>query len=120
MDAKQFKDALHVAELAVNHAQAVREAHRKRSARENRDRQADITIALTRLKRAMRPIRSELARIPYQLNDADPARGAMRALVYGELIGQRAALLDASDQLQRERRKLWKMQSRKKVRNGKP
>lgn len=104
---------MRVAALVVSQAQDVRAAHRKRSARENRERQQDIAVALRRLREAMRPIRSELARIPYVLPDLEGKPG-------GDLLkAQQHHLRAASDDIQRERRKLWKMKSRKKVQNGK-
>lgn len=91
---------------AVQHAQDVRGAHRKRSARGSLSRETDITLALDRLKRVMRPIRSELARLPYLIREADPDE----AEVYREV---QEVLRLMSNDIQRERRKLWKMQQRK-------
>lgn len=108
MNGYEFSSALRVADLVVSQAQDVRAAHRKRSARENKERQQDIAVALRRLREAMRPIRSELARIPYALPDLEGKLG------HADLVAQQSALLDASDRIQRERRKLWKMKSRKK------
>jgi hypothetical protein len=80
------------AEDAVVYAQAVRKAHRRRTRRGTPQREADIRIALERLARAMRPIRRRIARIPY-LRVTDPAED-LRA---------------ASQEIQKERRKLWKL-----------
>lgn len=107
MEATEIQQALHTARLAASHARDVRAAYRKRVDRDDRQRQVDIQNALNRLKRAMEPIRSELARIPYKLRENELAKAQE------VLRRERAILLTASDGLQRERRKLWKMQKRK-------
>jgi len=89
------------AQAAAAYASDVRSMHRKRSERGSRQREADIAIALSRLRAAMRPIRSELARAPY-----GKAEGASPL--------QAMSLSDASQLIQRERRKLWKMQKRER------
>jgi hypothetical protein len=93
-------DWVTAAESAVQHAQAVRAFHRKRSRRGSTQREADIQIALDRIKAAMRPLRSEIGRFSYgpQTNTAEHNREMIRKL---------------SRQLQAERRKLWKMKERK-------
>jgi hypothetical protein len=86
--------------LAVQHARQVRNLHAKRSTKGAKNRETDLQTALDRLRGAMAPIRGALAaqKPPYS------ERG----------IEQRALLLDTSDVMQRERRKLWKMQKRRK------
>lgn len=91
------------AEAAVKHAIAVREQHAKRSSKSSERRKADLRVAQTRLQRAMKPIRSELARIA-------------RLPTTSESNTQYTRLATASKALQRERRKLWKMQPRKRKR----
>lgn len=113
MEAKELATVVRVAELAAAHARDVRAAHRKHSARGNRERQADIAIALTRLKRAMAPLRSEIAKFPYLLPKVDDQ------LAQATFEEQRDKLLEASALVQRERRKLWKMQDKKVVKRGK-
>jgi uncharacterized membrane protein len=89
-------DAIAAAEAAVVLAQRVRAYHRRRKSRTPKQRNADIEEALTRLKAAMKPLRSEIGRFPYgpQTDEAEANRERIR---------------EASDALQRERRKLWKM-----------
>ena len=88
---------MHAAEAAIEYAQSVRSLHARRTERGNRQREADIQLALDRLKSAMTPLRKEIGRFPYgpQNSIAD---------------ANRAAIKEASAQIQRERRKLWKMQ----------
>lgn len=91
---------------ATEHARDTRAAYRKRVGRSDKQRLTDIGLALFKLKMAMKPVRAELARIPYQLREESDPR----------LEEQRALLLDVSDAMQRERRKLWKMkQDRRKA-----
>lgn len=89
------------AELAVANAQDVRAAHRKRTSKDDRQRQHDLTLAIKRVKRAMGPLRSEIGKFPYgpQTDQAEINRQKIR---------------EASKALQRERRKLWKMLNQKK------
>jgi hypothetical protein len=89
-------DALAEAEAAVRHAQMVRNQHRRRTERGSPTREADIALALDRLKAAMRPLRSEIGRFKYG-SAGDDSREAIRG---------------ASLAIQKERRKLWKMRSR--------
>lgn len=99
--------ALREAELAVAHAQDVRVSHRRRSAKTDRQRQHDLTLAFERVKEAMLPLRSEIGKFPYgpQTDQAEENRETIR---------------QASAALQRERRKLWKMlQEPKKPRRKK-
>lgn len=89
-------DAIEAADAAVIFAQQVRRMHRRRSGRTSKQRSSDIELALTRLKEAMGPIRSEIGRFPYgpQTDAAEANREAIRV---------------ASARIQSERRKLWKM-----------
>jgi hypothetical protein len=93
--------AMQEADLAIKNAQEVRAFHRKRSVRTDRQRQQDLTIALKRVKAAMKPLRSEIGKFPYgpQTDQAEENRQIIR---------------NASVALQRERRKLWKMLAKKK------
>ena len=84
------------ADLAVQAAQEVREFHRKRTARDDVQRVADIGLALDRVKNAMKPLRSEIGRFPKQ-----PSTRAV--------FERQHKIREASLALQRERRKLWKM-----------
>lgn len=90
------KDSIEAAEAAVAFAQQVRRFHRRRSTKTSEQRRTDIELALTRLREAMAPLRSEIGRFPYgpQTDQAEANRALIR---------------DASEEIQRERRKLWKM-----------
>lgn len=81
---------------AVEYAQSVRKMHRRRTNKTSTQRTTDIQIALDRLREAMNPLRSEIGRFPYgaQTEVAEQRRQAIR---------------NASQAIQRERRKLWKM-----------
>jgi hypothetical protein len=93
------KDAIEAADAAVSFAQQVRRFHARRSDKTSAQRSADIALALERLRTAMLPLRSEIGRFPYgpQTTLAEKNRQTIR---------------DASDSIQRERRKLWKMQTK--------
>ncbi len=88
------------AQAAVENAERVRKVHRRRTARGTEQREADLQLALDRLKDAMKPLRSEIGRFPYGPNTPEAARN--RELIY-----------ESSRTIQRERRKLWKMLSHK-------
>lgn len=96
------KQALDDAAAAIAFAQGVRAVHRRRSAKTSKQRQADIEIALARLKDAMRPLKSAIGKFPYgpQTDAAEDNRQAIR---------------EASLAIQRERRKLFKMRPQEKV-----
>src|SRR3954471_22681742 len=86
---------LDTAAAAVSHAQEVRILHRRQTERASSQRQRDIELALERLKDAMRPLRTHIGRIqrvPELFNEPDEE-----------------AIRSASQALQTERRKLWKM-----------
>jgi hypothetical protein len=89
---------IEAADAAAAFAQQVRRVHRHRTDRRSPGRIEDINSALEKLKAAMQPIRSEICRFPYgpQTTIAERNREKIRK---------------ASEALQRERRKLWKMQA---------
>jgi DNA-binding NtrC family response regulator len=99
MTTAAINEALHEASLAIQNAQEVRAYHRKRSQRGDTQREADLEMAIERVRDAMRPLRSEIGRFPHQAQSAtvEARQGKIRA---------------ASTALQRERRKLWKMMDR--------
>lgn len=86
---------------AVENARAVREFHAKRNKRGTRQRETDIRLALERLRDAMKPIRRTIARLPYDAAGMDAD-----------------VLKTASQDIQRERRKLWKMRATKRKRKN--
>lgn len=87
---------------AADYAKDVRTAHRRRTSRSSPQRQADIQVALDRLRDAMKPLRRTLAQVTYKRRNLSHTQ-----------IEMLAAVSDASMELQRERRKLWKMKQRK-------
>lgn len=91
-----YEEALTSAERAVKHAVSVREHHRRRTEKKSPQRQTDIQVAIDGLKDAMAPLREHLGRFPYL-----PPTEALTQM--------RERMLDASDAIQTERRKLWKM-----------
>lgn len=95
------RDIIQEGNDAVEYAASVRAYHARRTRRGAAQREEDIKIALDRLKRAMKPVRSEIAAYPYK-----PLREANAA--------DRAEMQSLSRAIQRERRKLWKMQVRSK------
>jgi hypothetical protein len=92
----EFETVVADAESAVEHARRVREHHRRRTDKESPQRRADIELALERLKAAMAPLRSHLGRFPYLDETAQNRRA-------------REAMLEISQEIQTQRRKLWKM-----------
>lgn len=96
------RDAIEDADAVVALAQQVRKFHRRRQNRSHKQRAADIDMALMRIQEAMKPIRSAIGAFPYgpQTTVAETNRQRIR---------------DASEALQRERRKLWKLKSATKV-----
>lgn len=85
-------DLIAVASNAVRYAQSTRKAHAKESRRGTKQREEDIRVALDRLQAAMYPLSRKIQRLVY-LPASYPAEG----------------LREASQAIQRERRKLWKM-----------
>jgi hypothetical protein len=98
MPNKLPQDCIERAEAAVAYAQQVRRIHRRRSKKSSTQRNEDIELALTRIKAAMAPLRSEIGRFPY-----GPATDTAER--------NRKKIREASTSLQRERRKLFKMRS---------
>lgn len=94
------QDTIEAADAAVIFAQQVRRMWRRRSDKTSPQRKSDIELALTRLKEAMEPLRSEIGRFPY-----GPQTDAAEA--------NREAIREASARIQSERRKLWKMRRAK-------
>lgn len=94
------KDAMQAADAAVAFARQVRKFHARRTNVGSSQRRKDIDLALDRLRDAMLPLRSEIGRFPYgpQTVEAEHNREAIRC---------------ASQAIQCERRKLWKMAARK-------
>lgn len=115
MEESSFSRLVQAADAAVDHAQDTRSAHAKRSARGSRQREDDLSMAQTRLKRLMAPVRSELARLPSELKRMQSTNQMEH---FGSSVGQQAKLRDLSQAIQRERRKLWKMQQRPKKRGS--
>lgn len=95
------QDDLDAAYAARDYAQSVRRLHRRRTSRGSAQREQDIQLALDRLKDAITPLRSVIGTFPYGPQTTEAARN-------------REDVLEASDALQRERRKLWKMKGRSK------
>lgn len=91
-----IQEALKEAAAAVAYAQTVRQYHRRRTDKKSAQRSTDLHLALDRIAHAMKPLRSEIGRFPQgpQTEAAEAARQPIR---------------DASQALQRERRKIWKM-----------
>jgi hypothetical protein len=92
-------DIIDEAVAAVKHAQRVRATHRRRTTKSSVQRQRDIEMALTRLREAMKPLRSELGRFPTTMRDTARHRKYQNDV------------RDASEAVQKERRKLWKMRT---------
>lgn len=97
MPAELPKAAIEAADAAVIFAREVRRYHRRRTDPRSERRSEDIRRARERLHEAMKPLKSEIGRFVY-----GPQTTAAEA--------NRQAILAASDAIQRERRKLWKMQ----------
>ena len=92
------KDVIAAAEAAIVFAQQTRKLHRRRTQVQSDQRQRDIEQALTRLRDAMAPLRSEIGRFPYGPQTTVAERNRQR-------------IRDASTDIQRERMKLHKMMS---------
>jgi hypothetical protein len=92
----EIEKDIKTAKLAVQHARDVRAYHRRRSERGSVQREFDIKEACERIQRAMKPLRTWQGKAPY--------------MAQTELnLKFDAQVRQVSDQLQRERRKLWKM-----------
>lgn len=94
-------DDIQTALAAVQFAVRVREYHARRTDKRSPQRAIDIDQALTKLKDAMRPIRSERARLAFK-----PATSQNE--------DYRLKLEACSESIQRERRKLWKLRDQGK------
>jgi len=94
-------EMLEDADKAIENARAVREFHAKRNKRGSRQRETDIRLALERLRDAMKPIRRAIAKFPYDPTGLDAE-----------------SLKTASQDIQKERRKLWKMKATKRKRKN--
>lgn len=99
MKPEDLDAALKEAFAAVQHADDVRKYHARRSAKGSPQREADLQTALGRLRKAMIPLRSWRGKSPYMIQSS--AMFALNKRVEG-----------ASNAIQSERRKLWKMQKR--------
>jgi hypothetical protein len=98
----ELQQALETATATVEYAQQVRKFHRRRTEKQSLQRRQDIDIALGRIKDAMVPLRSFLGRFSYR-----PQTQASHASY------ERVSA--ASQALQAERRKLWKMKQTKEA-----
>lgn len=96
-----IEPALKEALAAVRFGRDVREQHARVSPKGSERREEDLDVALTRIKRAMVPLRSFLGSAPYK-----PQTEPHMEITY--------RVRQASQALQSERRKLWKMQARKR------
>jgi hypothetical protein len=94
--AKLPEEAMKEVKLAIQNAQEVRRYHARQTEKGDPQRQSDLTLAMIRVKAAMKPLKREIGRFPYGPNTdtAEKNRQKIRA---------------ASRALQAERRKLWKM-----------
>lgn len=89
------------AESAIRNALLVRQHHRRRTERGNKQREADIALALERLRESMKPLRRAIGQFPYE-----PQTEVN--------LGHQEAVRDLSRCIQAQRRRLWKMQLRRK------
>jgi len=85
---------------ARDHARSVRRVHRRRTDRGDPQREQDLDLALEKLKSAMGPIRRHIGKFPYGPQTGTAAKN-------------RQIIQEVSDEMQAERRKLWKMKKRK-------
>jgi type VI protein secretion system component VasF len=102
MPQKRPDAELDAANAAVLNAIRVREFHARRTERNSRQRAQDIELALERLRDAMRPLKSMIGAFPY-----GPATEAAER--------NRDEIREASEKIQRQRRKLWKMRPKEEV-----
>jgi hypothetical protein len=96
MPKKPNPDILAEADAAVKHAIRVRRSHARRTERGSKQRIRDVTMAIQRLHEAMKPLRSEIGRFAHgpQTEERRKTHERYRA---------------ASDDIQAQRRRLWKM-----------
>jgi hypothetical protein len=101
MPTRLSENEIRNAEDAVAYARHVRKFHAKRTERRSPQRATDIALALQRLREAMKPLRSEIGRFPCEPCNAIAEQNRQR-------------IRDASAEIQKERRKLWKMKDKTK------
>ena len=92
---------IEAAESAIRNALLVRQHHRRRTERGDQQREADIGLALERLRESMKPLRRAIGQFPYE-----PQTEAV--------LEQQEEVRDLSRCIQAQRRRLWKMQLRRK------
>jgi len=98
MDEMERDAAIREAWAAVSHAREVRQRHARRTDRGTAQREADLKIARSGIDEAMKPLRSEIGAAAYRD------------------VPREEEIREASQALQAERRKIWKMQTRKRKR----
>lgn len=96
MHKKPTKEQLEEARKAADYARRTREYHKWRTSTDSRQRRTDATLAVTRIRNAMAPLRSYLGAAPYGPQTAAASEFTAR-------------VKKLSLNLQRERRKLWKL-----------
>lgn len=94
---RQMQEALRAAEIAVAAAQEARATLRGRTTKGSLEREGTIAARIDALNHAAKPLRREAGRFAH-----DPARERR----WGPRVRK------AATAIQRERRKLWKMQER--------
>jgi hypothetical protein len=92
---------IEAAESSIRNALLVRQHHRRRTERGDHQREADIALALERLREAMKPIRRARGQFPYE-----PHTEAN--------LEHQEEIRDLSRCIQAQRRRLWKMQAHRK------
>lgn len=92
--------ALQVAQSAADHAKEVREFHARTTPRGSKQREDDIALAQLRIRKAMEPLRSFLGRATYGPSTSTFTQKVER-------------VREASQQLQGQRRRLWKMSTQR-------
>lgn len=95
MNETERDTAIKEASAAVRLAREVRQRHARRTDRGTPQREADLRLARQRLDDAMKPLRSEIGRSAYSN------------------VPREEEIRKASQAIQSERRKLWKMQNRR-------
>lgn len=101
MNLHPIEPAIKEALMAVRHARDVRKVHARRTTKGTKQREDDLQMASSRVKLAMKPLRSFLGSAPSKTQtDA--------------FVDLTERVKQASSELQAERRKLWKMQDKRK------
>lgn len=93
-------DDIRRAFIAVDYARQVRRVNRRRTQKGDPQRESDLDLALERLQAAMVPIRRHVGKFPYGPEGDEASEN-------------RASIREASQAMQAERRKLWKMKQRR-------